>query len=229
MPAPGQHVETKLRRVRKLHQKYLVRRNRLYRGNRKCRRQRVETIENDPNRLVIGAADDLPGVAIVVDVTSPGERLEADAHAMRSRKFAQGVEIRRGAINSPERGRRNIAADQQQIGLQFLHKVELVPCAGEVTGALRLGHALEIAKRLERANGETEVAAELPDVAGASVERQQVILENLDRVEAGAGDGAQLFIKRAAQRDSGDRSFGQAICSLIWPRHQFVPPRARLQ
>jgi hypothetical protein len=66
---------------------------------------------------------------------------------------------------------------------------------------------------LERADGQTKVAAELPDVTGASVERQQVILEYFDRVEACAGDGAQLFIERAAQRDGGDRTFGHAICS----------------
>ena len=52
-------------------------------GDRKRRRQRVEAVENDPDRLVIGAAHDLPGVAIVVDVTPPGQRLEADAQAAR--------------------------------------------------------------------------------------------------------------------------------------------------
>ena len=86
---------------------------------------------------------------------------------------------------------------------------------GKVAGALRLGHALEIAKRLERANGQPKVAAELPDVAGTAVERQKVVLENLDRVEAGAGDGAQLFIERTAQRDGSDRAFGHAICSRM--------------
>ena len=199
MPAPGQHVEAKFRRVRKLHQEDLVRRDRLHRGNRKCRRQRVEAIENDPDRFVIGAAHDLPGVAIVVDVTTPGQRLEADAQAARGGQFAESVEIRSRPINSPERGRRDIAADQQQIGPQFLHQVELVLRTCEVAPALRLGHSLEITKRLERANAKAKVAAEPPDVAGAAVERQQIVLENLDRVEAGAGDGAQLFVERATQ------------------------------
>src|SRR5689334_11620065 len=84
---------------------------------------------------------------------------------------------------------------------------------GEVAGTLRLRHTLEIAKRLERADGKAEIAAELANVAGAAVERQQVILENLDLVEAGAGDRAELFIERTAQCDGGDRTFGHAICS----------------
>src|SRR5271165_3359984 len=132
---------------------------------------------------------------------------------MRSREFTQGVEIRCRAVNSADRGRRNIAADQQQIRLQLLHQVEFVLCAGKVARALRLGHALEIAKRLKRTDGKTEIPAELANVARAPIEREQVILENLDRVEAGAGDGAQLFVERSAQRYCGDGKFGHASCS----------------
>ena len=150
-----------------------------------------------PIDRVVGAPHDFPGVAIIVDVAAPGQRLEADAQAARSGAFAQFAEIRRGAVDAAERGRRNIAADQQQIGLQFLHQVELALGPGEIAGALRLRHALEIAKRLERADRKTEIAAELADVARAAVERQQVVLENLDGVEAGGGDGAQLFVERA--------------------------------
>ena len=43
----------------------------------------------------------------------------------------------------------------------------------------------------------TEVAAEPPDVARAAVERQQVVLENLDGVEAGGGDRARSFSSSA--------------------------------
>src|SRR4029079_15704206 len=109
------------------------------------------------------------------------QRLEADSQAARGGQFAERTGIRSRPVNSPERGRRDIAADQQQVGLQFLHQVEFVLRARKIAPALRLGHALEIAKRLERANGKNKVAAEPPDVAGAAVERQQVVLENLDR------------------------------------------------
>src|SRR6202022_2712039 len=103
-----------------------------------------------------------------------------------------------------------IAADEQQVGLQFQHQVEFPFGPGKIAGALRLGHALEIAKRLERANGETEIAAEPPDVAWTAVERQQVVLEDFDGIEACGGDGAQLFIERAAERAGGDRTRGHA-------------------
>src|SRR5437773_167643 len=149
MPAPGQHVETEPRRVRELDQENLVRWNRFDRRHRKGWRQRVKAVEDDSDRFVIGAARDFPGVAVVADMTSPGQRLEADAQAARAGQFAELPEIRRGAINAAERGRRNIAADQQQIGLQFGHQVEFALGSCEVSGALRFGHAFEIAKRLE--------------------------------------------------------------------------------
>ena len=170
MPAPGQHVETEPRRVRELDQENLVRRNRFDRRHRKGWRQRVKTVEDDSDRFVIGAAHDFPGVAVVADVASPGQRLEADAQAARAGQFAEFAKVRRGAIDAAERGRRNIAADQQQVGLQFGHQVELAlgPC--KVAGALRFGHALEIAKRLKRANGKAKIAAELSDIAGTAVE-----------------------------------------------------------
>jgi hypothetical protein len=42
---------------------------------------------------------------------------------------------------------------------------------------------------LERANGKSKIAAELTDVAGTAIKRQQIVLENLDGVEPGGGDG----------------------------------------
>ena len=85
--------------------------------------------------------------------------------------------------------------------------------ANKIAPALRLGHALEIAERLECANFQAEVAAGLPDVTGAAVERQQVVLEDLDRFKSGTGNGAEFFVERTAQRDRGDRAFCHAICS----------------
>src|SRR5216684_2733935 len=70
----------------------------------------METVENDPDRGMIGAAHDLPGVAVVVDMPAPGQRLVADAKTPRPRALAELVEIRRGAIDAAERGRLDVAA-----------------------------------------------------------------------------------------------------------------------
>ena len=85
----------------------------------------------------------------------------------------------------PSEAGETLRADQQQIGAELLHQVELALGAGKVARPLRLRHALEIAERLERADLEIEVLAQLCDVARACAERQQIVLENLDRVEPG--------------------------------------------
>src|SRR5258708_37445781 len=119
----------------------------------------METVENDPDRRMIGAAHDLPGVAVVVDMPAPGQRLVADAKTPRPRAFAEVVEIRRGAIDAAERGRLDAAADQKKVGAKLLHQVEFALGAHEAARALRLGHALEIAEPLERAESQAEIPA----------------------------------------------------------------------
>jgi hypothetical protein len=107
------------------------------------------------------------------------------------------AKIRCGAVDTAERGRRDVAADQHQVRLQLFHQVELARRAREVAAALRLRHALEVAERLESADGQAEVAAHLADIPRASVEGQKVRFEDLDLVEAGSSDGAEFFVQCA--------------------------------
>src|SRR5258705_1673926 len=188
----------------------------------------MKAIENDPDRFVVGAAHDLPGIAVIVDVKPPGERLVADAQASRGGPFAQLSEIGGRAVDAAERGRRNIAADQHQVGLQFLHQVELALGARKVAGALRLRHALEVTEWLEGADRQPEIPAHLSDVARAAAERQQIVLENLDGIEAGRGDRAQLFVERAAERNGGDRALVHAAVSVMAPPRNNCPMRGSL-
>ena len=133
-------------------------------------------------------------------MAAPGQRLVADAQAARGGALAKFAEIRCGAIDAAERGRRNVAADQQQVGLQFLHQVELALGAGEIAGALRLGHALEIAERLERADAKPEIAAHprrhRADCRQTTAGRSRKSRPRRSRAEAMA---RELFVERAAQ------------------------------
>ena len=52
---------------------------------------------------MVGAPDDLPGVAMVADVAAPGERLVADAQAALRRPLAELAEIVGGAVDAAER------------------------------------------------------------------------------------------------------------------------------
>ena len=130
----------------------------------------MKAVENDTDRIVVGPTDDFPGVAIIVDVTSPGQRLVSDAQTARGGALAKLAKIQRGAIDAAEGNRRNVATNQHQIGLQFLHQVELALGAREIPPALWLRHTFEVAKRLECADFKPKVAAHRPDVARATAE-----------------------------------------------------------
>jgi hypothetical protein len=45
-------------------------------------RQHVQAVEDKPDGRMIRLPDDLPGVAVIVDVSTPGQRLEGDAEAV---------------------------------------------------------------------------------------------------------------------------------------------------
>ena len=66
-------------------------------------RERVEAVEDEAHGGMVGPADDLPRVAVVVDEAPPGERLVADAQAPRRGPFAELAEIIRGAIDAAQR------------------------------------------------------------------------------------------------------------------------------
>ena len=163
---------------------------------------------------MIGAAHDFPGVAIVVDMTAPGERLEADAQASRRRQRAEFAKIRRRAIDAAQRCGRDIAAHQQQVGAELLHQVEFPRGALEIPSALRLGGMPSKSRKGWNAEiFRPRSAQKRADVARRAVEGEKIGLEDFDRGEAGVRDGAQLFIERAAEGNRGDRMVGHFACS----------------
>src|SRR5262249_34534082 len=78
VPAPGEDIEVELRGVRKLNQENPIRGNRRDRRGGKTGRKRMEAVQNDSDRGMVGAPHDLPGIPIVVDIASPRQRLEPD-------------------------------------------------------------------------------------------------------------------------------------------------------
>ena len=60
-----------------------------------------------------------------------------------------------------------------------MHDVKLPLGAREGLGALRLGHSLEIAERLETDRTKPEILNHPADLGGSAVERQEIILKDL--------------------------------------------------
>ena len=135
MPAPRQHVHVEPGRVGELHQENPVAGDGVHRLEVGLAREGMEGVEHQADRRVIGAPHHLPGVAVVVDVAAPGQRLEADAQAALGRALAELAEIGGGAVDAAERFRRHVAAHHQQVAAELLHQVELA--LGAVEGARR--------------------------------------------------------------------------------------------
>jgi len=202
--APVQQVHVDARRVSQLHEEDAVAGDRADRIRIEVARQGVEGIEDQADVRAVGATHDLPGVAVVVDVAAPGERLVADAEAAGGGTLAEFGEVGGGAVDAAERQRRDVGADQHEVGTQLAHQVELALGALEGAGALRLRHTLEVTERLEQHDLQPVVAHQLARLARRAVEGQEVVLEDLDAVEAGGGNGGQLLLEIAGDRDGCD-------------------------
>ncbi len=112
-------------------------------------------------------------------------RAPHNRHAGRvaAARSPNAFEVCRCTVDAAERSGGHVAANQQQACSQVLHQVELAFGTIEIAAPQRLGHALEIPERLERANLEMQIFAEFRDIARAARIGNQVGLEDFDGAE----------------------------------------------
>ena len=113
MPAPVQHIHLEPWRIGKLDEKNPVAGNGAHRREIGLAGERVKRVEDETNGGMVRAAHHLPGIAVVVDMAPPRQRLEADTQFTLGRTLAEFMKIRRAAINAAERVGRDVAANQQ--------------------------------------------------------------------------------------------------------------------
>ncbi len=205
MPAPRQGIHVEERRIGKLHQKDAVAWNVGDRIEIGLAREDMERIEHEPDRRMFGAPHHLPGIAVVGDMAAPGERLEADAHAMACGQVAERMKVGRRTVDAAEALRRDVGTHQQQIAAELVHERELALRTGETARAALRRHSLEIAERLEGDDLKAEVGYPPAHIRGRPVERQEIVFEDLHAPESGCRDGFQLLGETTAERDGRDR------------------------
>ncbi len=208
--APVEQIHVDQRRVCQLDDEDLFPGDRADRVDIDLAGQRMEAVEDEADIGVIGAPDNLPGVAMVMDVPAPGERLIADTQAAFCGAFTEFMEIRCGAVEPAKGNRRHIGADQHQIGAEFLHHVELALGPVEGTRSLRLGHAFKITKRLEQCDLQAMIAHHRADVAGAAIKGEKVVLEYLDTGKSRPRDRVELLRQFTTERYRRYRGFHHA-------------------
>jgi hypothetical protein len=127
-------------------------------------------VEHEADRGMVGAAHRLPGIAVVVDVPAPGQRLEGDPHAAAGGAVTQLTQVGGGAVDAAQAVGRDVGADHQEIAVERLHDVELALGAGQRALAQGRRHALEIAERLEGDGSQPVIFDHAADVGGGPVE-----------------------------------------------------------
>src|SRR3546814_8299166 len=88
VPAPVQQVHVDARRIGELHDEDAVAWNRPDRLDVDSSRQGVEGIENEPDAGMFGAAHDLPGIAVVVDVSPRSEEHTSELQSLMRISYA---------------------------------------------------------------------------------------------------------------------------------------------
>jgi hypothetical protein len=109
---------------------------------------------------------------------------------------------RQGVIGDGVLG--DAGADQQLVGPEPFHNPELVLGPAQIAGEDVGRDGLEVTEGLVDLDGETEVRGPETDLLGTHRAGEQVVLEDLDAVEARGRGGGELFGERAAERHRGD-------------------------
>ena len=150
---------------------------------------------------------DFPGIAVIVDETSPGQRLVSHTQTPSARPLAQLRQIGRRPADATQCLGMDRRTDQDKVGTKVLHQVELAfrPVESLVAQASR--QSFEIAEWLEQHDLKPMVAYHPADLSGVRSIRNEVLFEDLDPVEPGSGDGFQLVAKAPRYRNGGDGCF----------------------
>ena len=107
---------------------------------------------------MIGAANDFPGITVIENMTTPGQCFESDPHVAGSCDFAKLVKIGCCAIDAPKRQRRDIRADQHQVGTNSRMTSNFRRARSKARAAMGLWQSLEVAEWLKQGDLEPRVA-----------------------------------------------------------------------
>ena len=193
MTAPFEHVHREHGRVGDLHERDALARNRRDFVDGIADRERVEAVEHKAEVRVIHGIDEPPRVLVRIDVPAPRQRFVADDHARVLRDRASDAELFGDQRVVGDRVRRHVAAHEHAIGAESCIRSNLRFARSTLLREPLRAHALEIAKRLEQVDRKAEVFAHAAHVGGGAVEIEQIVLENLDAVEARRADRVQLL------------------------------------
>jgi hypothetical protein len=229
VPAPLEKAHVQQRRVGHLQEADPVARHPGQHGAVVAAGEHVERVDGERDGRVVRTPDGVPRLPGAVDPAAPGQRLEGDRDAVLRRQVADPVELLGGEVEVGGGVRAGVGAGEGGAGAEVRHHRELRAQAVQ-HGREPLGrHALDVPQRLEEVDREPEIGAAGRDLARRQRGRDEVVVEDLDAVEARCRDRLELSRQDAADGHGGDalphhprlgtrRSHGQAVAAGL-PRH----------
>src|SRR5215475_13391326 len=127
----------------------------------------MKTVQAYPDIRVVGALNDAPRTAVVVDEAAPCQRLECHLDVVLLRELAEPAQLVGGDLVGVDGGGGNVAAHQDDADAQPLCGRERGACAAQVVSEGLLVDALDVAQRLVQLQRQSKSAGEGSDLLGA--------------------------------------------------------------
>lgn len=212
MPAPLQDVHGHQRCVGKLQEEDLLAGNGLDASGIRTAGEDVKAVQTDAEGRMVRGLDHAPGVVVRVDMAPPGKCLVGDADLVLCGQVCELVQLVGGERVVVHRLGRNIGAHQHGVGAEAAHDAELVLGTTQVVCEGVGGQSFHVTHRLIEVDAQPEIGGAVLDLLGPERTGQQIVLEDFDAVESGAGHGIELLGQCAADRDGGDgRTHGDPL------------------
>ena len=157
MPAPLEDVHRQERSVRQLEEEDLLAGNLANSGGIVTAREDVKAVQTGTERRMVDALDDLPRMAVRVDVGTPRERLIGNLLAVLGRQFGESSELLCQLTVIVTRGLQGRGAHQERLAPQLIHELEFALHSNKIPSKLGLVHRVEVTERLIQIEGQAQI------------------------------------------------------------------------
>ena len=167
-----------------------------------CPRLRMWKLSRQTPRLGRSALlHDTPCMPVVIDEPSPRQRLVGDADPALRGEVGEPAELVGDQIIVVDRGGAGVAAQQDEIGAEALHDIELGFGTPQVVGERVLVDALHVTERLIHVDAQAQALAEGADLLGRLICGHEIGVHDLHTVEARGCAGMELLHQATGQAD----------------------------
>ena len=169
----------------------------------------MESIDQHPEILTIGASNRVPNHRIFVDPFPPCRRTESDADLVRHRKRGECAQIGHDFVHIVRRIGRRRRRDDEKLGANRVHQIEQRLANVDFVFVQMRVESFVVFEQLKAGHAKPARAYGRDRTRHAAGMRDQILGPNLDPSETGVANDAKLVLERTRQRDGVDGEASQ--------------------